>query len=85
MPFSMSRAKRPTEPRIADLTIDELLRAAASTMPVRPDIIAGVADTKAHKKWTDAGLLVAAKRCAYALAGLMPVTINPACRSDELR
>jgi fatty-acyl-CoA synthase len=84
MTLSISHATGPTKPPIADVTIGELLRGAASKEPARPAIIEGIADATARRQWTYSELLMEAEHCAYALAARFSKGERVACWAHNI-
>ncbi len=58
-----------TSEALLDVTLGDMLRAAAAAVPARIALVDGVADPAARQRWTYAELLAAAERLARALLG----------------
>ena len=67
MGIETSHAQGPDVPPVRDITVVDLLRAAADAVPDRSALIAGVADPAARREWTYRELLEEARRVARAL------------------
>ncbi len=68
MKDSLSIAVGPNSPEVRDLTLGDLLREAAETVPDRIALIAGVADIAERRQWTYAEMYRDAEQVARALA-----------------
>ena len=67
MTLTISQAVGPESPPVRDITIGQLLRDAAATVPDRVAIIEGISDASARRRWTYAQLDADADRVARAL------------------
>jgi fatty-acyl-CoA synthase len=68
MALTESHAVGPTTPPIREITLGELLREAAATVPARVALVKGVSDPAARRQWTYAELYAEAERAACALS-----------------
>lgn len=62
-----SHAVGPSEPPLADMTLGDLLEAAAAEAPARIALITGTPDPQLRRQWTYSELLAESKRVAHAL------------------
>lgn len=62
-----SRARGPDKPEVRDVTLGDLLKWAAETVPDRVALIAGVQDRDKRRQWTYAELYAQSLRVAHAL------------------
>jgi fatty-acyl-CoA synthase len=67
MLLTQSHAHGPNEPAVRDITLGQLLKWAADTVPQRIALIAGVPDPGARRQWSYAELFEQASRTARAL------------------
>lgn len=58
-----------SDAEVRELTVGDLLRAAAEQAPTAPALVEGVADADARRRWTYGDLLDEAERAARALLG----------------
>lgn len=68
MPLTTSYAIGPSEPPVRDITVGDLLREAASSVPDRIALIEGIPDPDARRQWTYQEFLDESLRAARALA-----------------
>jgi fatty-acyl-CoA synthase len=67
MTDNLAYSAGPTTPPLRDITLGELLREAADTVPDKIALIAGVADPGGRREWTYAELYVESLEAAHAL------------------
>ena len=71
-PLTISHATGPAQPPVRDITLGDLLREAAESVPDRLALVEGIPDADARRSWTYEELLHESTRVAQALSTRFP-------------